>query len=427
MQDAILVQQLSKKFRRYSAARPWTIQEALVKGLRGLRQDETFWALREVSFRVARGRMVGIIGANGAGKSTLLRLVGGVGKADSGQVKVDGRVGALIDLGAGFHPDLTGRENVFINGIISGLTRKEVANQFDSIVDFSELEAFIDNPLRTYSTGMQMRLAFSIAVHIDPEILLVDEVLAVGDVSFQSKCLERIKQFKSSGCAILLVSHDSTIIQHLCDEVIWLKAGQIAAHGSTDVVTRQYVSEMRGETQRRTPGNRPPRILPSGAELHINENRFGSLEMEILDVRLLNGKGLEVDELESGEPLRIEIQYEAPELIISPIIVATISKEDGFVCYDTNTAAASLPMPTVSGRGMIGLDLERLDLTGGNYFVDVGIFKNDWAYAYDYHWHVYPFSVRATPGERGILRPPHRWEVNGVAAIKAGLQGIKKY
>jgi lipopolysaccharide transport system ATP-binding protein len=418
MQDAILVERLSKKFRRYSAARPWTIQEALVKGLRGLKREETFWALREVSFRIPPGRMVGVIGANGAGKSTLLRLVGGVGRADGGRVCVNGRIGALIDLGAGFHPDLTGRENVFINGIISGLTRREVAQQFDSIVDFSELEAFIDNPLRTYSTGMQMRLAFSIAVHVRPQILLVDEILAVGDISFQSKCLERIQLFKSQGCAILLVSHDPGLIERLCDEAIWLKKGQIAARGLADLVTHQYLADMECETQRRTPTGMPPRNLRSGAVLRARENRFGSLEMEIVDIRLLDRRGLEVEELDSGEPLQIEISYEAGERIASPIFVVTISKDDGFVCYDTNTETANLPISVVSGKGQVRLELERLDLQGGKYFVDVGIFKQDWAYAYDYHWHVYPFTVRPTSSERGILRPPHRWEVREMASIQ---------
>ena len=239
----IVVHSVGKSFRRFHPRRPRTLQEAVLHGLRGLRPVECFWALRDVSFTVAPGKMVGIMGANGAGKSTLLRLIGGVGRPDEGQIHVNGRIGALLDLGAGFHPDLTGRENVYINGVISGLSRREVSQSFDSIVHFAELEDFIDSPLRVYSTGMQMRLAFAIAAHIEPELLLIDEVLAVGDISFQQKCIQRIERFKSQGCTILLVSHEPALIIDLCDEAIWLRAGKMASYGKAAVVTEQYVHE----------------------------------------------------------------------------------------------------------------------------------------------------------------------------------------
>jgi len=185
--------------------------------------------------------MVGVIGGNGAGKSTLLRLLGRVGRPDEGSATVYGRVDALLDLGAGFHPDLTGRENVFISGVINGLLRREVAKQFDSIVAFSELEEFIDSPLRTYSTGMQMRLAFAVATHTHPSVLLIDEVLAVGDLAFQRKCLDRIAQFKAEGCTIILVTHDTGLVAKMCDEAVWLHAGRVMAHGPADEVARQYI------------------------------------------------------------------------------------------------------------------------------------------------------------------------------------------
>jgi lipopolysaccharide transport system ATP-binding protein len=239
----IVVRSVGKSYRRYHPGRPRTLQEAVTRGLYGLRPVDRFWALRDISFRVSPGKMLGIMGANGAGKSTLLRLIGGVGRPDEGQVLVRGRIGALLDLGAGFHPDLTGRENVYINGVISGLTRKEVSRSFDSIVGFAELEDFIDSPLRVYSTGMQMRLAFAIAAHIEPEVLLIDEVLAVGDITFQQKCIQRIKQFKSQGCTILLVSHDPKVTMDLCDEAIWLRAGKLVSHGEGAKVADQYMRE----------------------------------------------------------------------------------------------------------------------------------------------------------------------------------------
>ena len=424
MPDAIVAQHLGKRFRRYHANRPTTLKEAVLHGLRQIKPVEYLWALRDVSFSIAPGRMVGVVGPNGAGKSTLLRLIGGVGRPDEGSVTVHGRIGALLDLGAGFQPDLTGRENVFVNGVIAGLTRQQVAQRFDAIVQFAELETFIDGPLRTYSTGMQMRLGFAVAVHTDPEILLIDEILAVGDLAFQHKCLDRIAQFKAQGCTIILVSHYVSSIQQLCDEALWLRRGRLVAYGPADEVTSRYAEEMSAETRLRTPARHPNVHTPAGAELRVNENRFGSIEMEITAVRLLDQAGFPVTELDSGNPLKVEIEYHAPTPIPEPIFGITISREDGQICYDTSTAAAGIHLPTVHGSGQITFHAERLDLIGGPYYVDVGVYEREWAYAYDYHWHVYSLLVRATGGEKGILRPPHRWEVKDVATRDKGLPGL---
>ncbi len=412
MQDAIVVQELSKKFYRYHVDKPTTLVETFVRGLRHIRPKEVFWGLRDVSFNVAPGQIVGVIGRNGAGKSTLLRLIGGVARPDKGRVKTLGRIGGFLDLTAGLRPDLTGRENVFVSGVIAGLTRREVKQRFDSIVAFAEVEEFIDSPLRTYSTGMQMRLAFAVVAHTNPDILLIDEVLAVGDMAFQRKCLERIARFKAEGCAILLVSHDTNQIRQLCDKALWLRTGLLVAQGPTEVVADQYVAEMTTETKRRTPAAQPVLHTSTGTDLRVNENRFGSLELEIVAVHLLDSAGLPVTEFEGGYPLHIKIEFLAPQPIESPIFGATISREDGFVCYDTSTEAAGLSMPAVHGQGRVILQLERLDLNGGSYYVDVGAYERDWAYAYDYHWHVYPLHVCSTGGEKGVLRPPHRWELD---------------
>jgi lipopolysaccharide transport system ATP-binding protein len=276
MRDKIVVQNLSKRFPRYHVDRPWTFQEAVLGGLRRMRPTEWFWALHNVSFNVPPGNMIGIIGPNGAGKSTLLRLVGGVGRSDKGRVQTHGRIGALLELGAGFHPDLTGRENVFVNGIVAGFTRDEVAQHFDSIVAFAELEEFIDNPLRTYSSGMQMRLGFAVAAQFVPDILLIDEVLSVGDLAFQKKCLERIYQFKAENCAILFVSHDTSIVKELCDDVLWLREGQVAAHGAADIVVDQYVAEMMTKAEQHVPTPSTELHYPhTGAELRTSESSFG--------------------------------------------------------------------------------------------------------------------------------------------------------
>jgi lipopolysaccharide transport system ATP-binding protein len=240
----ITVTNVGKTFRRYHPDRPGTIQQVLAQGLRRMQSVETFWGLRDVTFSVDAGKTVGVVGANGSGKSTLLRLIGGIGRPDTGHIEVHGRLGALLDLGAGFHPDLTGRENAILAGILNGLTRRQVVERLDAIVDFAETEEVLDNPIRIYSSGMQMRLAFSVAVHTEPEILLIDEVLSVGDIAFERKCLNRIDQFKAAGCAILLVSHSGSTIEDLCDEAVWLNAGRLVAQGPADAIVAEYTAHM---------------------------------------------------------------------------------------------------------------------------------------------------------------------------------------
>jgi len=236
---SITVEGLSKRYWLQGPA-PRTFQQALAQAIGALHSDTPFWALRDVSFWVGAGESVGIIGPNGAGKSTLLRLVCGLGRPTSGRARIEGRVTALLELGVGFHPYLTGRENLYVSAIVSGLRRAEVNARFDEIVHFAEIEQFIDQPLRTYSSGMQMRLAFSVAVHVDPDVLIVDEVLAVGDAHFQQKCVERIARFQSSGKTLLIVSHDMMMIQRFCSRAIWLQHGQVVADGPADQITAAY-------------------------------------------------------------------------------------------------------------------------------------------------------------------------------------------
>jgi lipopolysaccharide transport system ATP-binding protein len=420
MGEAVVVRGLGKRYRRYRADRPTTLKDALVRGFHLLRSEGSFWALRDVSFSVAPGRMVGVVGRNGAGKSTLLRLIGGVGRPDTGSIDVRGRIGAILDLGDSLTPDLTGRENAFIAGVVSGLTRREMGGRFESMVHFAELEEVIDDPLRTYSTGMQMRLAFAVAVHTDPDILLIDETLAVGDFAFQRKCLERIAQLKADGCAILVVSHDERLIRRTCDEALWLGTGRLEAYGPVTEVVDKYLAaaaDADPETRRRTPANGPLVRTSSGVDLRLNDNRFGSQELEIVAVNLLDPARAPVREIDSGDPIRIELEYLAPRPILSPHVTVTIRRDDGQLCYDTDTSLAELTLPTIRGRGRIALDLERLDLIGGQYYVDIGIYEHDWAYAYDYHQHVYGLSVRWTGGDTGIVRPPHRWDLAGLSAL----------
>ncbi len=246
MDDLDLVQicNVSKQYRRFAANHAWTLQGALLHGLRQFRQPERFYALRDVSCAIAPGEMLGVIGHNGAGKSTLLGLMGGLGKPDAGSIKMCGAVRGLLDLGAGFHPELTGRENTFVSGVVSGLTRRQIRQQFNAIVAFAELEDAIDQPLRTFSTGMATRLAFSIAIHTSPDILLVDEVLAVGDTAFQQKCLQRIAHIRAAGCAIVFVSHEMTLVSNICDRVLWLDHGCVQEYGPAESVIEHYLARL---------------------------------------------------------------------------------------------------------------------------------------------------------------------------------------
>jgi lipopolysaccharide transport system ATP-binding protein len=424
-QPPVVVANLSKKFRRYHPDRPSTIQEAVARGLRWTRSFEDWWALRDVSFRVDAAKTVGIIGANGSGKSTLLRLIGGVGRPDGGRVDVRGRIGALLDLGAGFHPDLTGRENAVLAGLLSGLTRREVCARLNAIMEFAEVASVIDHPIRTYSTGMQMRLAFATAVHAEPEILLIDEVLSVGDLAFQNKCLERIARFRNSGCSILLVSHESSVIQEMCDEALWLNKGRLMAHGTATDVVAQYVEFMEGRGAQALQEGAGTGVTSSspttvrteeGLELVVDPQRFGSLEVELTNVRLLDSDGKVVSELRACQPLRIEIEYRAAMRVVAPIFCVRIAREDGLVCYIPTTEFSNLSLTAIEGTGRAILDLERLDLNSGHYVVDASCYSQDWAYAYDYHFRVASLMVRGDGTEDAVCNSPFRWEIHSDAA-----------
>jgi lipopolysaccharide transport system ATP-binding protein len=290
--------------------------------------------------------------------------------------------------------------------VIGGLTRRQVAERFDDIVAFSELGDYLENPLRTYSTGMKMRLAFSVAVHIDPEILLIDEVLFVGDLSFQNKCLERIQRFRNKGCTVLLVSHDSTQMEKLCDSVLWLKGGRVNGYGPPREILQAYADEIASETRRRTPAEASQGNGRS--PLRLGENRFGSLDVEITGVRISGPGGMVLPEHLNGNPLKVEVDYQAHVDAEKPIFGVTISREDGQVCCDLLSDRQRISLDGTRKQGTMVLEIERLDLSNGNYFVDVGIYEKNWEYAYDYHWHVYPLRI-ASASSKGIVLPPHMW------------------
>ncbi len=343
---ALEVCQVGKQYARHHPQHPTTLVETIISGLRRHQAAAHYWAFRGVNFSITTGRMVGIIGANGAGKSTLLRLLGGVGRPDEGTIHTHGRIGALFDLGTGFHPDLTGRENVLYQWGYLWFDPREVTRRFDDIVAFAELQEWIDDPLRTYSTGMQLRLAFAIATQIEPDILLIDEVLAVGDIAFQRKCLDRIVAFKEQGCTILLVTQDPSWVARYCDEALWLRDGKVEAQGAAEVIAGQYLAERNAETKRRTPPIAPIIETPSGMSLKVSENRFGSQEMQITGVYLLNRSGEEVEEVANGDSLVIKISYYTSQIIYLPIFGVTILNEDELICFESNVQLTELEIVT---------------------------------------------------------------------------------
>src|SRR6187200_2496122 len=245
--NAIELTNVTKVYRRYARRKQIaTLKSALLSGslIHDLNPDETFSAIRNVSFTVPQGQTYGVIGRNGSGKSTALKVVAGITKPTSGTVTVRGRISALIELGAGFHPEISGRENVFINGIMLGLSKREIARRFDEIVEFAELQDFIDAPVKTYSSGMYMRLGFAVAIHVDPDVLLVDEVLAVGDEGFTHKCLDKFAEFKRRGKTILLVTHSLGLVERFCDEALWLDGGRLQGLGDPRRIVGAYVTDV---------------------------------------------------------------------------------------------------------------------------------------------------------------------------------------
>ncbi|WP_292960655.1 ABC transporter ATP-binding protein [Novosphingobium sp. UBA1939] len=404
-QGAIVVSDLGKRYRSRDGGRPTTLKGFLLSGYRG-EKPESFWGLRHISFSVPRGRAVGVVGLNGAGKSTLLRLIGGVGKPDEGTIKVQGRIGALLDIGVGLTEDLTGRENVYLLGVIAGMLRSEVTEQFDAIVAFAELEDHIDAPVRTYSSGMRMRLAFSVAVHTRPEVLLIDEVLAVGDKAFQQKCFNRVADIRASGCTIFLVSHDVSQIEALCDDVLFLQGGHLVAYGPLQETLALYSAAVDAKVAA-TEHVLPP--LPETANDGLEEgvNRYGSGEMQIHSVQLLDTADAPVDVLRSGSMLQIRFDYRGSATVRNPVALIGIYGDDDSCCYETNTQIANIPLAMPAGR--VNLTLERIDLAPGSYHVTVGLFSTDWQQVYDYHAEVYPLRVIGTGPTKGLLNPPVRW------------------
>ena len=425
---AVVARDLTKSYRRFLHKNQFrTLKSALLTGslLSDLAPSETFTALQDVSFEVPKGTTFGVIGENGSGKSTLLKLLAGITKPTRGSLAVDGRISALIELGAGFHPEISGRENVAINGIMLGLSRREIDERFDDIVAFAELERFIDAPVKTYSSGMYARLGFAVAIHVDPEVLLIDEVLAVGDEAFTRKCLDKIGEFRRRGKTILIVTHSLGLVEKMCDDVLWLRGGTVADQGDPKRVVDAYLTYVAGGEEAllasEHPGEAgaaPPEAPPGDALARhgYHEGRWGAREVEITSVRLLDDRGKERHVYVAGESLTLALGFRAVTPTDDFVFGVGIFTADGVNVYGTNTHIEDYTPNSIEGTGEVSLILADLRLVEGTYLLDVAVHKRD-STPYDYHRGLSSFRVKSRIKDVGIYRPAHRWTFAGGIAM----------
>ncbi len=428
---AIEARELTKIYRRFLHKNQFkTLKSALLKGslLSDLRPDQTFTALDSVSFQVPKGCMFGIIGENGSGKSTTLKLLCGITKPTRGALRIDGRVSALIELGAGFHPEISGRENVAINGIMLGLSRRQIDERFDEIVEFAELREFIDAPVKTYSSGMYARLGFAVAIHVDPEVLLIDEVLAVGDEGFTRKCLDKIGEFRRRGKTIVIVTHSLGLVEKMCDQALWLRHGQVADQGDPKRVVDAYLTYVAGgEEALFAEKQAVSSAVASGGEAAAlaeaetagyREGRWGSGDIEIASVTIRDGAGKERHIFTAGERLSVSLRVRARKPIDDFVFGIGFFTVDGVSVYGTNTHLEDYVARRLEGEAEVVFEIEDLRLIEGTYLIDVAAHARDGT-PYDYHRGLYSFRVKSRTKDVGVYRPAHRWAFSKGVTIEA--------
>ena len=365
--SAVSVEGVSKRFRLYHEKNQY-LKSTVLRGKRA-KYDE-FWALQDISFEISSGSTFGIIGSNGSGKSTLLKCLAGILTPDKGSISVRGRIAALLELGAGFHPEMSGRENIFLNGAILGMTQKELLRKMDSIIEFAGLEEFIDTPVKNYSSGMTVRLGFAIAINVDPEILIIDEVLAVGDSAFQQKCHEKIEEFKHDGRTIILVSHGLGDVAQLCQTVAWIEKGHLKAIGDGYDVVGEYLGEAHDATVRQTG--------------EIGE-RWGTREVEITGVEFLGLDKEPISSIRSGAPVTLRINFHAHQQVPEIVAGFRISHLHGTNIWGTNTKRRSVHVGPVNGNGSIDIEIPEFPLLTGTYDLTIALSDASEVHSFD-HW-----------------------------------------
>ena len=395
--NAITVEGLGKKF-RLMQDRNWTLKATLLAGHRT--RYEEFWALRDVSFEIPTGETFGIVGGNGSGKSTLLKVLAGILRADEGSAVARGRLSALLELGAGFHPELTGRENVYLNGSILGFTSREIRNLFDDIVEFAELEQFIDEPVRNYSSGMYMRLGFSVAIHVEPEILLVDEILAVGDLTFQKRCLDRFARLRDEGRTVVVVSHDLDMIGRLCDSSVWINKGELASVGSSSSVLEDFISHDESSDVSMSDQSHQLRLKPDDL-------------VKSLDLVDINGQSM--SSTASGQPALIRVRYDADKAGEPVTVALGLYRADGTHVSSINSGATTSAGNDV---GIIEVDYEMpsLPVQPGTYEISIALHSRDMTKVFERHTHLFRFEVDPVAGshQTGLVALGGNWSATNV-------------
>jgi len=392
-EKVVKVSGVGKRFRlRPGGTR--TLKSAVLGWMGGGKSHE-LWALRDVNFSVARGETLGIIGANGAGKSTLLALLTGTMEPTEGSISVAGSVSSLLELGAGFHPDLTGRENVFLYGAIMGLSRAQMRERFDAIVDFAGLSDFIDQPVKHYSSGMYVRLGFAVAVEVNPEVLLIDEVLAVGDVPFQKKCMDRMTEFRQQGKTMLVVSHDLSVIQKMSDRIMLLDEGRVTGLGDPGDVIGSY---------RASAGQRAAQSM---------EKEWGTGQVKITGVEFRDEAGNTVDSFECGGTLSARISYEASQKIDDPVFGFALADSAGNTLYGSNTQLEGVDIAAIEGTGSLMLNLSDLYLAAGSYLFSFSVHSADHKTNYHRLDNAFGIACRTDKNAAGSCCFPCSWDTTG--------------
>ncbi len=419
MAPSIVVEHVSKAYRLWGRKSQFaTLKSALLRRETKLSPDASVPALRDVTFAVDRGEAFGIIGRNGSGKSTLLKIISGILKPTEGRVAVNGRVAALIELGAGFHPEITGRENIYINGIMLGLTRKEIEQRFDRIVEFSGIGEFLDQPVKTYSSGMYVRLGFAVAVHVDPDVLLIDEVLSVGDEEFSQKCVAKIQEMKYRGVTLIFVTHQLDQVRNLCDRALWLDHGEPVAIGDPVRVVDAYLQQVAA------PSSAPVAVPAEPEETKEKENdlaeeeRWGSGEVLLRRVSLVDDDGRDLVALGAGTPVTIEMDVEVRVAQDDFVFGVGIYHADGTCVYGTNTDLEGLMPQRLDAGGRVRFVMPSLDLVAGSYRIDAAVHTRN-GRAFDYRRGAIRFIVGSRVHDIGVYRPKHDWSFEGGIAFRA--------
>ena len=419
--NTVEIRNVSKKFRVYHE-KSLNLKYAFLNFIRGKKSSyyDEFWALKNINMNIKKGETIGIIGENGSGKSTLLKLMARILFPDEGHIYTEGKIAALIEIGAGFHSELSGRENIYINASILGFKKKEIDASLEEIVEFSGIEKFIDNPIKTYSSGMYVRLGFSIAINVDPDLLLIDEILAVGDENFQKKCLKKFDRFRNEGKTIILVSHDLVTVEKMCDRVFLLDNSLVVSEGNpVDVISDYHkILYEKGETALRA----EQKDMAQGAapqEKHSpasETNRWGSKEAEITSIEFLNDRDIKGDVFKTGDFMKVRIHYEAKKRIKKPVFGIAFYREDGIHINGPNTKTSNYNIDYIEGKGFIEHIINSIPLLPGTYLFTASIYDYSCLHAYDHWERCFRFSVIESEKikERyGVFYIPSEWRHHG--------------